>query len=344
MFNAQDCQRFFEEAGLELKVERGARVFPASDSADDVVATFLKLLKQADVDILYNKRVRSLLLDEGTDVAKSVRGLRFDQGTLDADAVVLATGGASYPLTGSTGDGYALATSAGHSIVPPRGALVPLETSDLWPLQLQGLSLRNVRLSLYRGDKHIGEEFGEMLFTHFGISGPIVLSLSRLLLDASEGEYRFVLNLKPALSPEQIDARLQRDFHKYSRRQLLNGLDDLLPQKLIPVFVLLSGIPADKPVHSVTRAERLHLADMFRALTMHISSPRPLSEAIVTAGGVAIREIDSKTMASKLCQGLYLAGEVIDFDGYTGGFNLQAAFSSGFVAGKSAGAHALPVQ
>ena len=309
-----------------------------------MVATFLKLLKQAEVDIQYSKRVRSLLFSESSENQPSVCGLRFDQGGLEADAVILATGGASYPLTGSTGDGYALATSAGHTIVSPRGALVPQETTEQWPLHLQGLSLRNVRLTLYRGDKQIGEEFGEMLFTHFGISGPIVLSLSRLLLDASDKEYRFVLNLKPALSPEQIDARLQRDFQKFSRRQLSNGLDDLLPQKLIPVFIELSGIPADKPVNSITRAERLHLAEMFRSLMMHVSKPRPLGEAIVTAGGVTIREVDSKTMASKICQGLYLAGEVLDVDGYTGGFNLQAAFSSGYVAGKSAGQYAMTVQ
>lgn len=334
-FNSQDCQRFFEEAGLPLKVERGQRVFPVSDSAQDVVDVLMKQLHQAGVQLVLNRRVKALRAS-GEGEAKRVEGLLCEQTSCEADAIILATGGASYPLTGSTGDGYALAQSVGHTLVAPRGALVPQETVEEWPSRLQGLSLRNVRLSLFRGDKKIAEEFGEMLFTHFGVSGPIVLSLSRQLLDAEQQEYRFSINLKPALSPEQIDQRLQRDFQKNIRKQFKNALDELLPQKLIPVFIELSGISPQKPVHSITRIERQRIGELLTHLEMRIAKPRPISEAIVTAGGVAIREIEPKTMESKLCRGLYIVGELLDVDGYTGGFNLQAAFSSGYVAGQAA--------
>ena len=335
VFNAQDCIAFFEQNGLALKVERGGRVFPVSDSAADVVATLSRVAEEAGVRILRNKRVRRLIV-AGEDDTSRVLGVATDREEISADAVIIATGGLSYPKTGSDGDGYTLAKQVGHSITELRGALVPLEICEEWSHRLMGLSLKNVRLTLKCGEKKMGEEFGEMLFTHFGVSGPIVLTLSRLLPTPPLEGYRFELNLKPALSFEQIDQRLQREFRQKINKQFKNSLSDLLPQKLIPVFIELCGIASDKQVNTISRPERQRIAKLLTALTLNIANPRPIEEAIITAGGVKVQEVNPKTMQSKLCRGLYFAGEVLDIDGLTGGYNLQAAFATGFTAGTNA--------
>ena len=334
-FDARDCQEFFRQAGLPLKVERGQRVFPVSDKAEDVVKILQKLMREAGVNVLYKARVMQVIFSRDANNDRVVRGVKLAKQIIEADAVILATGGASYPLTGSTGDGYSLAAGIGHYIETPRGALVPQETVESWPATLQGLALKNVRLSLFREESKLGEEFGEMLFTHFGVSGPIVLTLSRLLLDDT-AKHHLVLNLKPALSEEQLDLRLQRDLAKNSRKMLSHSLDELLPKRLAPIIIEYAGLDPVKSSNSITRSERRQLARALTHLVINIAKPRPIAEAIVTAGGVRTKEVDPKTMASKLCQGLYIIGELLDVDGYTGGFNLQAAFAMGYVAGKSA--------
>lgn len=330
-FDNQDVMRFFQEHGVEIKVERGQRVFPVSDKAQDAVDAMYMYLHELGVKIRTEARVRDILTAEG-----HAAGVRLMDGEiLSASAVILATGGASYPGTGSTGDGYAMAEALGHTIVPLRPSLVPLETEEDWPLAAQGLSLRNVRVQLLADGQKIAEEFGEMMFTHFGVTGPIILSLSRpaaqALADGSMVELS--INLKPALTPEQLDARLQRDFLKYQRKQLKNALHDLLPSKLIEPVLDLSYLDPDAFVHQTSKEQRLRLAEVLQHMVLTVSRTRPLAEAIVTAGGIATREINPKTMESKKVPGLYLVGEVVDVDAFTGGYNLQAAFSMGAAAG-----------
>ena len=330
-FDNQDVMRFFQEHGVEIKVERGQRVFPVSDKAQDAVDAMYMYLHELGVKIRTEARVRDILTAEG-----HAAGVRLVDGEiLSASAVILATGGASYPGTGSTGDGYAMAEALGHTIVPLRPSLVPLETEEDWPLAAQGLSLRNVRVQLLADGQKIAEEFGEMMFTHFGVTGPIILSLSRpaaqALADGSMVELS--INLKPALTPEQLDARLQRDFLKYQRKQLKNALHDLLPSKLIEPVLDLSYLDPDAFVHQTSKEQRLRLAEVLQHMVLTVSRTRPLAEAIVTAGGIATREINPKTMESKKVPGLYLVGEVVDVDAFTGGYNLQAAFSMGAAAG-----------
>ncbi|MGI6343696.1 MAG: NAD(P)/FAD-dependent oxidoreductase [Bacillota bacterium] len=330
--DSQALQNFLEQQGVRLKVERGQRVFPASDRSFDVIDGFRRFLTSAGVQTQLRTQVEQLLL--GPD---RVRGVIANGEAVQADAVIIATGGASYPATGSTGDGYALAGQAGHTIVPPRPALVPLETVEDWPRQLQGLTLRNIRLTFRQGGATLGSEFGEMLFTHFGISGPLVLTLSRLVTHRQAPmPITASINLKPALDEQQLDRRLQRDLEKLSRKQLKNALDELLPQRLIPVVIEQAGLDPEKPAHQISRPERQQLAQTLTDLTLSIRGTRPLAEAIVTAGGVDTREVDPRTMESRLLPGLHFAGEVLDVDGYTGGFNLQAAFSTGYVAGRAA--------
>lgn len=331
-FGSRELQRLLEEHGVPLKVERGNRVFPESDRSFDVVDGLRRALEMSRVEVRFKAMVSRLLVEDGRVV-----GLMVNDRPLDCQAVILCTGGASYPATGSTGDGYRLAAEVGHTIVPPRPALVPLETVEDWPKSLTGLALRNVELTIWQGNRKLAQEFGELLFTHYGISGPIVLTVSRWVTH-SKGSQPLIasLNLKPALSEEQLDRRLQRDLQKYQRKAIKNALDDLLPKRLIPVVIAAAELPPEKPAHQITRAERMRLADCLTALRLTIKGPRPLSEAIVTAGGVSTKEIDPKTMQSKLVTGLYFAGEVIDVDGYTGGFNLQAAFSTGYLAGEKA--------
>ncbi|MEG1536835.1 MAG: aminoacetone oxidase family FAD-binding enzyme [Clostridiales bacterium] len=253
----------------------------------------------------------------------------------EADAVIIATGGMTYPATGSTGDGYALARQVGHTVVSPAPSLVPLEIKENWPGTVSGLSLKNVKLTAFREEQKLGEEFGEMLFTHFGISGPIVLSLSRAVIAAGASGVNLSLDLKPALSGQQVDERLQRDIEIFSRRHLINSLDQLLPMALIPIVIGLSGIDPHKPCNQINKEERQILAALLKGVPLTVKGVRPVAEAIVTKGGVAVLEVSPKTMGSKLVKGLYFAGEVLDVDGFTGGFNLQAAWSSGFVAGKA---------
>ncbi|MEA1960152.1 MAG: NAD(P)/FAD-dependent oxidoreductase [Bacillota bacterium] len=334
-FSNDDVREFFHARGMETKVERGNRVFPVSDKAEDVVRILRDFVMQNGTNVIYNEAVSQITLHEG-----KVHAVKSKDKEYRADAVILATGGMSYPTTGSTGDGYRLAERLGHSIVQPRPGLVPLVADEPWVKDLQGLSLKNVKAVSYNDKgKKINEDFGEMLFTHFGISGPIILSMSRDIGDyiyKKQKNVKVMLDLKPALSAEKMDERLQRDFDKYSRKMFKNALQDLLPQKLIPVIITLSGIDPEKECHHITREERHTLGYLLKNFSITISQTRPIKEAIVTAGGVNVKEVDPKTMESRLIQGLYLAGEVMDIDGYTGGFNLQAAFSTGFLAGQYA--------
>lgn len=331
-FDTSDTKAFFEERGVALKVERGRRVFPVSDRAEDIVRALVGACKETGVNICY-ERVTSLRIENG-----ELLGLNTEKNSYDADAVIICTGGKSYPRTGSDGDGYALARSAGHTVTPLLPSLVPIcSESKLCPA-LQGLSLKNVSLSIIRKQdgKEVYSDFGEMMFTHFGLTGPMILSASAHIPDISEGKYEARINLKPALDEKTLDARIISDFSKYSNKDFLNALGDLLPQKLIPVIVSLSGIDARKKVNSITKEERRALCEVIRCLRIPLSRFRPINEAIITKGGVSVKEISPKTMESKLCRGLYFAGEVIDVDAYTGGYNLQIAFSTAVLAGESA--------
>ena len=331
-FTCEDTVAFFEGAGVPLKVERGRRVFPVSDKAEDIVAALYGRLRELDVKIV-NGKVDTLEISDG-----AVVGCRIGQRLISADAVIIATGGRSYPGTGSDGSGYLLARQAGHTVTPIIPSLVPLTSKSKICPSLQGLSLKNVSLSVTdtSSGKTVYEDFGEMMFTHFGMTGPMILSASAHLKDISSGRYEAHINLKPALDEKQLDARILSDFSKYANKDFINALSDLLPAKLIPVVVGLSGIDARKKVNSVTREERTALVGVIRDLRVRIEGLRPIAEAIITKGGVDVKEIDPKTMRSKLCEGLYLAGEIIDVDAYTGGYNLQIAFSTGALAGQSA--------
>lgn len=332
-FTNEDIVALLEANGLATKVERGGRIFPVSDMARDVVDTLVKIFTASGGKLHTDCKVLEIMTKNG-----AATGVRTTNGVFCGDAVILAAGGASYPGTGSDGSGAKLASKAGHSIVPLKPSLVPLESDYPYTADLQGLSLRNVNAVLLGDKKKLGEEFGEMLFTHFGVSGPIVLSLSNLAAEALAAgkEVELVIDLKPALSREKLDARVQRDFTAYSRKQLVNGMKDLLPQRLIPVVCDMAYLDEEKFVNQISREERKRLVDMLKGFTVPITATRPLAEAIVTAGGVSTKEINPKTMESKLIKGLYFAGEVMDVDGYTGGFNLQAAFSSGYAAGRAA--------
>ena len=330
-FTNEDLLQLLHDAGLETKVERGGRVFPASDSALDVRNTFMKLMKHYGVDVHLEEPVKKLLIDDGV-----VTGVVTDRETYHADAVVIATGGKSYPATGSTGDGYILAAQVGHKITDIRPSLVPIVTEESWVKDLMGLSLRNVELSVVAKNKVQAKMFGEMMFTHFGITGPIVLSLShtvgKLMRKKNIGTIGLDINLKPALSPEILDKRLQKDFDFYSKKQLINGMKDLLPSRLIPLIIELAGIDPQKPINQISKEERQQIGYMLQHMPLTVKGLRPVEEAIVTAGGISLKEFNPKTMESKLVKGLYGAGEVLDIDAFTGGYNLQAAFSTGYVA------------
>ena len=330
-FTNEDLLQLLHDAGLETKVERGDRVFPASDSALDVRNTFMKLMKHYGVDVHLEEPVKNLLVDDGV-----VTGVVTDRETYHADAVVIATGGKSYPATGSTGDGYILAAQVGHKITDIRPSLVPIVTEESWVKDLMGLSLRNVELSVVAKNKVQANMFGEMMFTHFGITGPIVLSLShtvgKLMRKKNIGTIGLDINLKPALSPETLDKRLQKDFDLYSKKQLINGMKDLLPSRLIPLIIELAGIDPQKPINQISKEERQQIGYMLQHMPLTVKGLRPVEEAIVTAGGISLKEFNPKTMESKLVKGLYGAGEVLDIDAFTGGYNLQAAFSTGYVA------------
>lgn len=331
-FSNADLISFFNERGLETKVERGGRVFPVSDRAKDVADVLLKYAREKGSKVLLNHTVKDIKCIDNV-----IKGVVLESGnTIECDAVVLATGGASYPRTGSTGDGYKLAARLGHTIVPVKPSLVPLVTRETWVKELQGLSLRNVAIEFKnKSGKKLYSDFGEMLFTHFGVSGPLILSGSRHIMEYDYKNVTLIIDLKPALSEEKLDERIRRDFEKYSRKQFKNALDDLLPQKLIPVIINLTGIEPDKFVNQITKDERKKLIHTLKKLEIEITGSRPVEEAIVTSGGVSTDEINPSTMESKLIKGLFFAGELIDVDGYTGGFNLTIAFSTGYLAGIS---------
>ena len=331
-FSTADTMAFFEEAGVPLKTERGKRVFPISDRAADIVSAMEKKCREAGVEILH-RRVRGLLIEDGR-----ICGLRYGESEESFDAVIVCTGGRSYSMTGSDGDGYRFATEAGHTVTPLHPSLVPLVAQGKLCASLQGLSLKNVSLSikLTQSGKSVYEDFGEMLFTHYGITGPLVLSASAHLSDIAPGKYEAVIDLKPALDEKTLDARILSDFAKYQNRDLINALDDLLPQKMIAPYIGLCGIDPRKKVNSITRKEREKMVQVLKGIRVPLVGFRPIEEAIVTRGGVSVKEVDPKTMQSKLVEGLYFAGEVLDVDAYTGGFNLQIAFSTATVAGSSA--------
>lgn len=326
-----DLINFFTGIGVQLKEERGGRVFPVSDRSKDVVKALTGYLTKLNVQIRLNTRVTGLSAKNHT-----IEGVVTEHGFIPGKGVILATGGLSYPRTGSTGDGYQFARQLGHTITPLRPSLVPLETKEEWVKELSGLTLKNVLVTAW-GQEKLGEQFGEMLFTHFGVSGPIILILSRdIVKELEKGPVKILINLKPALDQETLDRRLIRDFEKYAAKHLKNALVDLLPQKLISVIIANSDLDPHKPVHQVTKAERQRLLKTLQALPLTIVKARPIEEAIVTSGGVLLKEVNPKTMASKLVSNLYFAGEILDIDAYTGGYNLQAAFSTGYLAGQSA--------
>lgn len=332
-FFNQDLIDFFAAQGVSTVVEQGQRVFPASNDAHQVADALAGYLRRSGARVRFKTKVTELEA-EGERIA----GVQTEEGEfLTAGAVIVATGGASYPGTGSTGDGYRLAQALGHTIVPIRPALVPLVIKEDHAEALQGLSLKNVEVTLLLDGQPVTRQFGEMLFTHFGVSGPIILTLSAQVVDRlTQGKLELSINLKPALSDEQLERRLQRDFDRFGQRAFRNILKELLPSKMIALFVQLTGIPPDKPGHQITAAERGRLFNLLRDFRLTIVGHRPIAEAIVTAGGVSTREIDPRTMESHLVKGLYFCGEVLDINADTGGYNLQAAFSTGYVAGQSA--------
>ena len=329
-FGNEDVMELLEELGCPLKTERGQRVFPVSDKSSDVIQAMARELRRLRVRIHLNQPVRRLWIQDG-----SCRGIVLESGeTAEAEKTIVATGGLSYVTTGSTGDGYRFAKEAGHSVTELYPSLVPLETKESWASELQGLSLKNVELRVYSGRKEIFRDFGEMLFTHYGISGPLVLSASSVFAPyEKKGEGRAVIDLKPALTREQLDQRLLRDFEAASKKQFCHSLDHLLPKKLIPVVLSLSGTDPEKKVNAVTKEERQRLADILKGMELHIAGLRGYNEAVITKGGISVKEINPGTMESRLVPGLYFAGEVLDLDALTGGFNLQIAWSTGWAAG-----------
>jgi len=336
VFSNTDLVNFFKDFGVMLKVERGGRVFPQSDRSRDIVEALKKYLIQGQVNILTGVNVIDIIVKD-----KKVSGVLLGDGrTLSAPRVIIATGGLSFPGTGSTGDGYNWAQKLGHTIVPLRPSLIPLEVEERWIKELQGLSLKNVSITIKTANgKILAEAFGEMLFTHYGVSGPIILTVSRYAVDYwlnDSNPLILAIDLKPALSWEQLDQRLIREINKFSNKYFKNSLDELLPNKLIPVVIHKSQIPEDKRMNQITKEERQNLLKVLKSFELKLTRPRPITEAIVTRGGVDVKEVNPKTMESKLVEGLYFAGEVLDIDGNTGGYNLQAAFSTGFVAGESA--------
>lgn len=328
-FAPEDVMAFFEGLGVPLKTERGKRVFPVSDKAGDIVAALEKYTRDLGVDIIHDE-ARSLIISKG-----ECRGVKTRRGEYHG-CVILATGGRSYPVTGSDGYGYTLAKSAGHTIIPPEPSLSAMVTKQRWVSKAAGLDLRNVSVRLFDGEKQIYDDFGELLFTEYGISGPTVLSASAHIPQMEGGRYKIAVDLKPALSEKQLDARILRDFSERHGKPFGESIGGLLPRQLLGVFPELLGIPSEKRVDEITKEERRRLVGLLKNLTLDIERFRPIDEAIITRGGVSVKEISPKTMESKLCGGLYFAGEIIDVDAYTGGFNLQIAFSTARAAGFSA--------
>lgn len=326
-FSNDDIIRLLNEFGLETKMERGNRIFPKSDKSSDVIKAFNRFLEKNRVKIMLNSLVRDIDFKDGKFL------VWINNDILKFDKLILATGGKSYPITGSTGDGYVFAQKFGHTITTLNPSLVPIEVKEDWIKDLQGLSLKNVELNTYVNNKVIHREFGEMIFTHYGISGPIVLSTSNYLHRYNEENLNFKIDLKPALDVSKLDDRILKDFQKYSNKWIKNALDDLLPQRIIPLIIQLSGIDPDSIINQITKRERENLTYIIKNFPLSFKKLRPIEEAIVTSGGISVNEINPSTMESKILPNLYFAGEVIDVDALTGGFNLQIAYSTGHLAG-----------
>lgn len=345
---------FFESYGLRTKVERGNRVFPVSDHSSDVIATLAKALKDVGVEVKLYTKVSKLLTEEYKDedgksvvadkktgnLKQVIYGVVLEDGkTLNADAVVLATGGISYPSTGATGDGYRFAEKLNHKIIEPTPSLVPFEVKETWVTEMQGLALKNVAITIEREGKKIYNDFGEMLFTHFGVSGPMILSASASIkpeyFKDFVHELKLIIDLKPALDKEQLDKRILKDFEEAKNKQYKNSIQKLLPSKMIPIIIELSGINPDKKVNEITKEERMALVNLLKALPMTVIGLRGWNDAIITKGGVSVKQVNPSTMESKLVNGLYFAGELLDLDAMTGGYNLQIAWSTGYLAGNS---------
>lgn len=328
-FTNHDLMEMIENKGVKLKVERGDRVFPESDKSSDIIKCFERYLKEFNVEVRLNTKVCDILESQ-----HKITGVKLENGKiLEGSSVILATGGCSYPLTGSTGDGYVFGEKLGHSIVAIKPSLVPLVVKEKWITEIMGLSLKNVEISVIKGKKKVYSDFGEMLFTHFGLSGPIVLSASRTVVDLLPGEVTVQIDLKPALNFNELDKRILKDFEKYTNKQFKNALNELLPQKMISTVIELSGINPDKVVNIITKEERQKLTRLIKEFTLTVVGTRSVEEAIITRGGISVKEIDPSNMESKLVKGLYFVGELLDVDGVTGGFNLQIAFSTGYCAG-----------
>lgn len=331
-FTNEDVKSMFESLGVKLKTERGNRVFPVSDSAHDVSDALFKMVKKTGVNILLDTKVTKIIQKD-----KKVEKVILDNNKeIKCDSVIIATGGMSYPRTGSTGDGYNFAKSLGHTIIDIKPSLVGIEIKENFIKDLNKLSLRNIEINVYNSKgKIIYTDFGEMEFTDYGVDGPVIKSASCIMKDTTKENYKISIDLKPALSYEKLDKRVQKDFTKYSNKRFENSLDDLLPKKLIPVIINLSGIDKDLLVHQISKEQRKLLVNLIKNLTLTVKKFRPIDEAIITSGGIKVSEINSSTMESKLIKGLFFAGEVIDVDAYTGGFNLQIAFSTGYLAGEN---------
>ena len=332
-FTSRDTMALFEKMGIPLKVERGKRVFPVSDKSSDIIKGLRKFLDENGVEIMLNTKVKGLIMEKGR-----VKGVDIGTKKLSCDSVIIATGGVSYPSTGSTGDGHKFAKKCGHTVTPLNPSLVPLKAKEKWCARLMGLSLKNISADFTVDNKTVYSGFGEMMFTHFGITGPLVLSASAYLTKEFEkgSKIEAVIDLKPALDEKELDQRILKDFSKYSNRAFKNALDDLLPNKMIPVITGLSGIDENKKVNSITKAERQKLVNLFKKFRLTLTAPSGFDEAVVTCGGVSVDEIDPSTMRSKITEGLYFCGEVIDVDAFTGGFNLQITFSTAYLAGTNA--------
>ena len=329
-FDNRDLMALLERLGVPLKTERGGRVFPASDKSSDILRAMERHVRASGVQVRLHTRAIGLRIEDG-----AVCAVRTENGEIPCEAAIIATGGCSYPQTGSTGDGYRFAAEAGHAVEPPRGALVPLVTEETWPAALAGLTLKNVTLSAYREQKRLFQsEPGEMLFTHFGVSGPLVLTLSSLIAEEPAG-VRLAIDLKPGLTQEQLDARLLRDLDANRQKQLAGALHALLPERLLLAVLEQAGVDAQKRVSELKRGERMAVRDTLKALPLTVRCARPIEEAVVTRGGVSVREVRSRDLAAKRVRGLYFAGEVLDVDAVTGGYNLQIAWSTGALAGRS---------
>lgn len=329
-FDSYATMNFFEQLGVKVKIERGNRVFPVSEKSSDIVKALIRFMENNNVDIRLNSKVEDLIVENNKIVKAIVNGK-----SIEIENVIIATGGLSYPVTGSDGDGYKFAQKMGHKITKLYPSLVPLKTAEKWCSQLQGLSLKNIELNIFIDNKSVYKGFGEMMFTHFGITGPLVLKASRSLIGKYNQSITGYIDLKPALTEKELDNRILRDFEKFINKSFKNSLDELLPQKIIPIIIKLSNIDENKKVNSVTKDERKKLCDIIKRLPITITGDNGYNEAVVTAGGVCVDEIDPSTMKSKIIENLYFAGEVIDVDSYTGGFNLQIAFSTGYLAGNN---------